>query len=278
MVRHIVSKNGVTIDPEKLDRISKLPFFTTKKAFRSFLGMVGYYRRFIHMFASKACPLTRFLHDDAPTPMEDEASRRAFKQLKTALQVAPILRTPDCNKPFSVYCDAFGETMGSTLSQLDENGHDHSIHFANIQLTSIEKNYIVIKQKGLEVIFSLKKFHHYLLGYKAKIVTDHKALTYLVNKFNPSGHLAQWLLLMEEFDIDIIHCLRRRHGIVDGFTREYEGVGDVSKDDDFLNAIIMTINANEAPKKYQEIIQYLDGMRFPLGATKAVQTRIAHNS
>jgi len=77
--------------------------------------------------------------------------------------------------------------MGSTLSQLDKNGHDHPIHFASRQLISGEKNYIVSKQEGLAIIFSLKKFRHYLLGYKAKIVIDHKALTYLVNKPNPIG-------------------------------------------------------------------------------------------
>jgi len=82
MVGHIVSKDGVATDPEKLDRISKLPFPTTKKALRGFLGMVGYYRKFIHMFAAKAHPLTRFLREDAPALMEDEVSRRAFKQLK----------------------------------------------------------------------------------------------------------------------------------------------------------------------------------------------------
>jgi hypothetical protein len=142
------------------------------------------------MFAAKARPLTRFMREDAPALMEDEVSRWAFEQLKSTLQVAPILRTPDWNKPFLVYCDASGEAVGSTLSQLDENGHDHPIHFASRQLTSIKKNYTVTEQEGLVVIFSLKKFRHYLLGYKAKIVTDHKALTYLVNKPNPSGRLA----------------------------------------------------------------------------------------
>jgi len=111
------------------------------------------------------------------------------------------------------------------------------------QLTSTEKNYIVTELEGLVVIFSFKKFRHYLLGYKAKIVTDHKALTYLVNEPNPNGRLARWLLLMEEFDIDIVHRLGRRHGNVDGLTRAYEGVGDVSKDDDFPDATIMAINA-----------------------------------
>jgi hypothetical protein len=79
--------------------------------------------------------------------------------------------------------------VGSTLSQLDENGHDHPIHFANKQLTSAEKNYILTEQEGLVIIFSLKKFRHYLLGHEAKIVIDHKALTYLVNKPNLSGRL-----------------------------------------------------------------------------------------
>jgi hypothetical protein len=110
---------------------------------------------------------------------------------------------------------------------LDENGHDHPIHFASRQLTSVEKNYTVIEQESLAIIFSLKKFHHYLLGYKSKIVTNHKALTYLDNKPNPSGQLARWLLLMEEFDTDIVHRPGRQHGNVDGFIRAYEGVGDV---------------------------------------------------
>ncbi len=83
------------------------------------------------MFVTKTRPLTRFLREDAPTLMEDEALRRAFEQLKSALQIAPIFQTLDWNKSFLVYYDAFGEAVGSTLSQLDENGHDHPIHFAS---------------------------------------------------------------------------------------------------------------------------------------------------
>ncbi len=140
--------------------------------------------------------------------------------------------------------------MGSTLSQLDENGHDHPIHFARKQLTLVEKTYIVTEQKGLAIIFFLKRFRHYLLGYKAKIVTDHKVLTYLVNKSNPSGWIIRWLLLMEEFDIDIVHRPWRRNGNVDGLTRAYEGMGDVSEDDDFPNVVLMTINAKGTLKEY----------------------------
>jgi len=129
----------------------------------------------------------------------------------------------------------------------------------------------VIKQEGLEVIFSLKKFCHYWLGYKAKIVIDHKVLTYLVNKSNPSGRLTRWLLLMEEFDIDIVHLPGKQHDNVDGLTKTYEGMANVLEDDDFLDATLMTINADRTPKEYQEIIQYLDGMKFSVGATKVVR-------
>ncbi len=106
-------------------------------------------------------------------------------------------------------------------------------------------------------------------------MTDHKALTYLVNKSNPSGQFVRWLLLMGEFDINIVHRPGRQHGNVDGFTRAYERVGDVLEDDDFQNVIIMTINVEEVPKEYRKIIQYLDGIRF---AIKVVRTQITHKS
>ncbi len=83
---------------------------------------------------------------------------------------------------------------------------------------------------------------------------------------------------MEKFDIDIVHRPGRRHGNVDGLTRSYEGVGDVSEDDEFPDAAIMSINVEEALEEYWKIIQYLDGMRFPDGATKVVRIIIAHKS
>ena len=77
---------------------------------------------------------------------------------------------------------------------------------------------------------------------------------------------------MEEFDIDIVHRPGRQHGNVDGLTRAYEGVGDVLEDDDVPDVVIMTINVEEMFEEYRENIQYLDGMRFLVGAIKAVRT------
>ncbi len=100
----------------------------------------------------------------------------------------------------------------------------------------------------------------------------------MVNKSNLSGWFVRWLLIMEEFDIDIVHLSWRQHDNVDDLTRAYEEMGDVSKDNDFPNATIMTTNVEKLLEKYRKIIQYLNGMRFPLGTTKAMKTRITHKN
>jgi hypothetical protein len=95
------------------------------------------------MFAAKARPLMGFLRENALAPMQDEMSKHAFKQFKLVFQATLILWTLNWNKPFLIYFDAFEEVMGNTLSQLDKNGHDHSIHFASRQLTLIKYIHIV---------------------------------------------------------------------------------------------------------------------------------------
>ncbi|CAN5954334.1 unnamed protein product [Sphagnum jensenii] len=131
--------------------------------------------------------------------------------------------------------------------------------------------------KPRDVVQLVLKFHDRLLASWNQnaidlIVDQHKKLLNVVIKeLRLQG-------LVTEFDIDIVHRPGRRHGNVDGLTRAYEGMGDVSEDDDFSDATIMSINAEEALEEYREIIQYLDGMRFLDGATKAVRTRIAHKS
>jgi hypothetical protein len=97
------------------------------------------------MFVIKTCPLTQFLQKGALAPMENEALKHGFESFKSTFQAAPTLWTQNWNKPFLIYCDAFRKAMGNTLSQLNENGHNHPIYFATKQITSLEKNYIMTK-------------------------------------------------------------------------------------------------------------------------------------
>ncbi len=109
-----------------------------------------------------------------------------------------------------------------------------------------------------------------LVGLQGQNCNKSQGFNILGEQVQPKWSLAKWLLLMEEFDFGIVHCPERQHGYVDDLTRAYEGMGDVLKDDDFLDAIIMTINVKKTLKEYQEIIQCLDGMRFSIRATKVM--------
>ncbi|KAG6546714.1 hypothetical protein Mapa_011903 [Marchantia paleacea] len=202
LLGHIISKDGIAVDPEKVKRILDLPFPVTLTKLRQFLGMVGYYRRFIFSFSNKAYALTVYMKKgtDYDLILKDGEAAVAFELLKKALVTAPILAKPNWGKPFILYTDASNIAIGCTLSQLDEDSHDHPIAYASRQMVQAERNYSVTEREALAVIFSLKKFRHYLLGGKFTIVTDHKALKYIFNKPNAEGRIARWKLLLAEFD------------------------------------------------------------------------------
>ena len=195
LVGHIVSKGGLGTDPEKIEAILSASFSITKRGIRAFLGITGYYRQFIERYAMIAKPLTKFLKDNAPRPQATPDALEAFEKLKLALFSAPILRTPNWEKPFLGFTDAFGG-VGATLAQLDDERFDHPIYYASQQLTSAEMNYTVTEREGLGVIFPLKKFRHYLLGTKVTVVTDHQTLVYLLNKPSATGRIARWIIML----------------------------------------------------------------------------------
>ncbi len=120
--------------------------------------------------------------------------------LKEKLATFPCLLPPDWNKPFHVYCDASEVAVSSALCHPNEDGKDHPIAFARKQLTNVERNYTITKQECLAMVFSVKKFRHYLLMNPIMFFVDHMALRYIVNKPDLSGQLARWVLLLTKFD------------------------------------------------------------------------------
>jgi hypothetical protein len=150
---------------------------------------------------------------------------------------------------------------------LDEEGYNHPIHYASKQLTSAEMNYKITERKGLGVFFTLKNFQQYLLGTKvttqyllgtkATVVTDHQALIYLLNKLNATGRIAQWIILLQEFDLKIVHRAGTKHRNVNFLLRMKNEVRIVSEDDDFLNVMLMSIDIEDEPEEYKNIIRYL---------------------
>ncbi|KAK1423916.1 hypothetical protein QVD17_19227 [Tagetes erecta] len=198
---HKISRAGLEVDQAKVDTISKLPPPTSVKSVRSFLGHAGFYRRFIRDFSKIARPMTQLLEKDRPFEFSDECVR-AFELLKEKLISAPILVAPDWSLPFEVMCDASDFAVGAVLGQRREK-HFHPIYYASKTLNDAQENYTTTEKELLAVVFACDKFRSYLVLSKTIVFTDHAALRYLFAKKDAKPRLIRWILLLQEFDIEI---------------------------------------------------------------------------
>jgi hypothetical protein len=171
------------------------------KGIRSFLGHAGFYRHFIKNFSQIARPLTSLLAKDAPFIFNNEC-HESFQTLKQALISAPIIQPPDLTLPFEIMCDASDFAVGAVLSQTKDKKH-YVISYASKTMTGPQLNYSTTEKELLAVVFAIDKFRSYLVGAKIIIYSDHAALKYLLTKKDAKPRLIRWILLLQEFDIDI---------------------------------------------------------------------------
>ncbi|CAN6579260.1 unnamed protein product [Malus baccata var. baccata] len=198
---HIVSEKGIEVDKSKIDLVRHLPSPTSVREVRSFLGHVGFYRRFIKDFSKISNPLCRLLQKDVPFQFDEECES-AFKQLKEKLTSAPIIVPPDWSLPFELMCDASDYALGAVLGQRKDK-QLHVIYYASRTLNDAQLNYSTTEKELLAVVFALDKFQSYLIGTKVIIYTDHAVLKYLLTKKEAKPRLIRWMLLLQEFDIEI---------------------------------------------------------------------------
>jgi len=177
----------------------------------------GFYRRFVKDFSHIARPLTSLLAKDAPFEFDDECLN-AFQILKKALISAPIIQSPDWSLPFEIMCDASDYAMGVVLGQMKHRKH-HAISYASKTLSGPQLNYAITKKELLAVIFTIDKFRSYLVGAKVIVYTDHAALKYLLTKKGAKPWLIRWILLLQEFDLEIKDRKGIENSIADHLSR-----------------------------------------------------------
>jgi len=198
---HLMSEGGIEVDKANIEVIEQLPTPVNIKGIRSFLGHVGFYRRFIKDFSQIARPLMNLLAKDVPFEFTDECLT-TFHTLKKALISAPIIQPPDWSLPFEIMCDASDYDVGAVLGQTNDKKH-HAIAYANKTLTGAQLNYATTEKEFLAVIFAIVKFRSYLVGAKVIVYTDHAALKYLLTKKDAKPRLIRWVILLQEFDLEI---------------------------------------------------------------------------
>ena len=207
-IRHRISGRGIEVDPAKIEAIEKLPYPRDIKGIRSFLGHVGFYRRFIKDFSKISKPLTNLLQKDVPFSFNDDCIE-SFNVLKNALISAPIIQPPDWKLPFEIMCDASDYAVGAVLGQRVDKKLN-VIYYDSRTLDAAQRNYGTTEKESLAVLFACDKFRPYITDSKVTIHTDHSAIKYLMNKKDAKPRLIRWVLLLQEFDLHIVDRKRGR--------------------------------------------------------------------
>ena len=214
---HIVSGEGVAVDPAKIEVVQQWPTPVNKQQLRSFLGLCSYYRRYVRNFGDIAKPLTRLTEEGRAFSWNDEC-QEAFDALKKELTSAPILGYPIPEGKFILDTDASEHGIGGVLSQL-QDGQERVIGYFSKTLSKPERNYCVTRRELLAVVKSVEHFYKYLYGTRFLLRTDHASLKWLLNFRNPEGQVARWLQKLQEYDFEIEHRPGVKHRNADSLSR-----------------------------------------------------------
>lgn len=210
---YIIEERKIQPSEEKIVAVSKFKIPKDVKALQSFLGLTGYFRKFVKNYALIARPLTDLLKKNSEFCF-DERCEEAFKTLKNVLCSSPVLCIYNSNYETELHTDASARGFGAVLLQRDpEDNQMHPTYFMSKKTSSTEEKYHSYYLEILAIAEAVKKFRVYLLGIHFKIVTDCAALTMTLQKKDLPPRVARWALLLEEYDYEIEHRpgLRMKH-------------------------------------------------------------------
>lgn len=238
---HVITPEGIKPNPSKIEAIQKYTLPKTVKEIKAFLGLVGYYRRFIQNFAKIVAPFTKCLKKNAKIDPNDPEYNNAFFTCKELITNAPVLIYPDFTKTFHLTTDASNIALGSVLSQ-----NNHPIAFYSRTLNSAERNYSTIEKELLSIVESTKHFRPYLFGRKFIIETDHKPLVWLYSLKDPVSRLTKWRLRLDEFEFQVQYKKGKDNVVADALSRIEINTKETTQDDDLdLISILPEVDLDE---------------------------------
>jgi hypothetical protein len=210
---HIISKGGISIHPSKVKDVLSWKTPQNVLDIKSFLGLAGYYRRFIKGFSKISKHMMELLAKGKTfewTPRH-EAS---FQELKKRLTTALVLTMPDMEKPFSIYCDAYGQGLGCVLMQ-----GGHVVAYASRLLRKHEEKYPTHDLELADMVHALKIWRHYIIGKRCEVYSDHKSLKYIFSQPDLKSRQQRWLELIKDYNLGINYHPGKANVIADALSR-----------------------------------------------------------
>ena len=235
---HRIGYGGVRPEESKVKAVQDICRPQTKKEVRSFLGLTGYYRRFIKDYATIATPLMDLTKKGKPEQVKwTDQCENAFQTLKKALTSATLLRNPDFSQTFQLQTDASDTEIGAVLSQGGDQ--DQPIAYYSRKLLDRERNYSTIEKECLAVLLGIKAFETYLMGHPFILQTDNRALKWLQQFKDKNMRLTRWSLALQPYTFTVQHRKGKENGNADALSRlscppvlrTQEGGESVAKED-----------------------------------------------
>lgn len=211
-LRHFISAEAISTDSSKIKVVAEWPIPKNIKQLRGFLGLVGYYRRFVKEFRVIASPLHALTKTDSF--QRSIAAQEAFDNLKHAICQTPVLVLPVFDKTFIVEVDASDNGIGAVLMQ-----KGHPLSYINRQLKSKQLHLSIYMNELLAVIFAVQKWHHYLLPAHFIIKTNQRSLTYLLEQRLNTPRQQKWLPKLLDFDYEIQYKQGKENLVADALSR-----------------------------------------------------------
>jgi hypothetical protein len=202
LLGHIISKDGIKIDPSRIEAIQKLEHPRNIKELQSFIGKINFLRRFIPNLAELLRNITNMLKKDTKIRWNTE-SKQSFEQVKHALTQAPVLISPDYTKDFYLFSFASEHTIAAVLLQKNSEGYEQPIAFFSKSLRDVALNYNIMEKQDFSLVKAIKYFRVYILHSHTIAYVPNAVVKDILTQDNPDGRRGKWIVVILEYDIEI---------------------------------------------------------------------------
>ena len=279
---HLVSERGFEPLPEKLESIRKMPAPRTAKEVKQFLGLIGYYRKFVPRFADISRPLTKLTHHNVVFEWTDQCSK-AFNHLRELLMEYPILRYPDPKQGYILYTDASGIGWSGVLTQehLDEKGKrkNHPICYVSGQFRGSQVNWAALTKEAYAIYMSVQRLNLYVTDTEVTIRSDHLPLKKFLNTETMNSKVNNWAVELEQFRLHLEWIPGTRNLLADSLSHLLDVVPDAQKtrepeDQEFGSYCFEDLEPAKVMEKVcTEVIELMDNSEYQNDSQESLKSQ-----